>query len=56
MGFALAATSGFIVWIVLWAIGAKPLDAFLVTIVILLVAATMRMVTRQLGGGRTPPA
>ena len=34
MGFVLATTAGLVVWIVLWAIGAKAIDAFLVTVVI----------------------
>ena len=39
MGFVLATTAGLVVWIVLWAIGAKAIDAFLVTVVIVLVGA-----------------
>jgi hypothetical protein len=50
MGFALATTAGLIIWLVLWAIGQKPLDAFLVTIVIVLVAATLRILSRYLPG------
>jgi hypothetical protein len=47
MGFAAATTAGLIVWLVLWATGQKAVDAFLVTVVIVLVAATVRMVARR---------
>jgi hypothetical protein len=50
MGFVLATTAGFIVWIVLWAIGAKPIDAFLVTILIVVVALVVRITARYLPG------
>ena len=52
MGFALAATSGFIVWIVLWSLGAKGFDAFMVTTLILIVAVTARIVAPYLPGNR----
>jgi hypothetical protein len=37
-------TLGLIIWIVLWAVGAKGLDAFLVTIGLTVVAAAAHMV------------
>ena len=43
MGFVLATTAGLVVWIVLWAIGAKAIDAFLVTVVIVVVALVVRI-------------
>lgn len=43
MGLIVAATAGLIAWIVLWSLGAKSLDAFLLTITIVLVAAGVRM-------------
>jgi hypothetical protein len=43
MGFAFTVVAGLALWLILWATGAKPIDAFLPTIVILLVAATVRL-------------
>ena len=40
MGLFLALIAGLVVWIVLWALGIKSFDAFLITIVIVLVAAS----------------
>jgi hypothetical protein len=52
MGFVLAATFGFMVWIVLWALGAKGFDAFMITVLILVVAATGRILAPFLPGNR----
>jgi hypothetical protein len=54
MGFILASTVGLIIWIVLWAIGVKAIDGFLITVVIALVAATGRIVAPFLPGHREP--
>ena len=35
MGFVLTAVFGFIVWIVLWALGSKSFDAFMITALII---------------------
>jgi hypothetical protein len=43
MGLVLATTAGLVVWIVLWSIGAKGFDSFMITTVIVLIAATGRM-------------
>ena len=53
MGFILSATAGLIVWIVLWALGAKGFDAFLITALIVLVAAGTRIVMPFLPGTRS---
>jgi hypothetical protein len=50
MGMVLATVAALVTWIVLWAYGAKPLDAALVGAVIPLVAATVRIVARHLPG------
>jgi hypothetical protein len=50
MGFVLATTAGLVIWIVLWAIGAKAVDAFLVTVVIVVVALVVRITLRYLPG------
>jgi hypothetical protein len=52
MGLAAAATAGMAVWIVLWALDIKAVDAFLVTVVIVLVAVTVRIVASFLPGNR----
>jgi hypothetical protein len=43
MGLVLATTAGLVVWIVLWSLGAKGFDSFMITTVIVLVAATGRL-------------
>ena len=51
MGLVLATTFGLVLWIVLWAaIGAKALDAFLITTVVILVGATGRILAPYLPG------
>jgi uncharacterized membrane protein YbhN (UPF0104 family) len=52
MGFVLATTAGLIVWIVLWALGAKPFDSFMITLLIVVVAATVKMLAPTLPGNR----
>jgi hypothetical protein len=53
MGFILTVTAGLIVWIVLWALGAKGFDAFMLTAAIIVVGATLRIVTGYLPGRRS---
>lgn len=43
MGVIVASTIGLSIWLVLWSIGAKSLDAFLITVTIVLVAVGVRM-------------
>jgi hypothetical protein len=50
MGLVLATAFALIVWIVLWAMGAKSLDAFLVSTVIVTLAATGRILKPYLPG------
>ena len=52
MGVILATTFGLILWLVLWALGVKAFDAFMLTALIALVAATVRMITPYLPGNR----
>jgi hypothetical protein len=52
MGVVVATTAGLIIWLVLWALGYKAIDAFMITIVIALVAATLRMLSPYLPGNR----
>ena len=53
MGTILTIIAGLIVWIVLWAIGAKGFDAFLITVVFLVLAAAGRIVLPFLPGARS---
>jgi hypothetical protein len=53
MGFILTLTFGLVVWIVLWALGAKGIDAFLLATAIILVGATVRIVSGYLPGRRS---
>lgn len=53
MGLILTATTGLVVWIVLWSLGAKGFDAFMLAAAIIAVGATLRMLSRYLPGRRT---
>ena len=55
MGFILTALTGFVVWIVLWALEWKAFDAFMITVLMVLVAGTVRIVTPYLPGNRPDP-
>jgi hypothetical protein len=50
MGLVLVTTLGLIVWIVGWAMGAKALDAFLITSVILMIGAAGKILAPYLPG------
>jgi hypothetical protein len=52
MGALLVLIAGLVVWIVLWAIGAKGFDAFLITLLMLVLAAAARLVVPYLPGNR----
>jgi hypothetical protein len=53
MGLVLAATAGLVVWIVLWALGSKGFDAFMLAGAIILVGATLRILAGYLPGRRS---
>jgi hypothetical protein len=53
MGFILTVTAGLIVWIVLWALGAKGFDAFMLATVIILVGASLKILSSYLPGRRS---
>jgi hypothetical protein len=55
MGLVLTTTAGLIVWIVLWAIGVKSFDAFLLTLGMIVLAATARLILPSLPGSRSDP-
>ena len=52
MGLVLTVTAGLIVWVVLWALGAKGFDAFLLAGAIILVGASLKILSRYLPGRR----
>jgi hypothetical protein len=52
MGLVLTATFGLVVWVVLWALGAKGFDAFMLAAAIILVGATLKILSGYLPGRR----
>jgi hypothetical protein len=52
MGLVLTVTAGLIVWIVLWALGAKGVDAFMLASAIILVGASLKILSGYLPGRR----
>ena len=52
MGLLLTTTAGLVLWIVLWAIGAKSFDAFLITGLMLVIAAAGHLLAPHLPGRR----
>ena len=54
MGVLLTLIAGLCIWIVLWAIGVKSFDAFMITLVMLIVAAAAHLIWPTLPGNRDP--
>jgi hypothetical protein len=52
MGLVVATTFGLVIWLVMWALGVKPLDAFLITVVVVVLGATARMLAPYLPGNK----
>jgi len=52
MGFILTALTGFVVWIVLWSLEVKAFDAFMITVLILVIGVTVRVIKPFLPGSR----
>jgi hypothetical protein len=52
MGVIAATATGLVIWIVLWAIGLKAFDAFLITLAIVLVTQVLRGLVPYLPGRR----
>ena len=50
MALAFTATLALCLWVALWAVGIKSFDAILLTAVIVLIAATVKSLTRYLPG------
>jgi hypothetical protein len=55
MGLFLTTCAGLVLWIVLWALNVKPFDAFLLTLLMVIIAVTMRFITPYLPGNRPSP-
>jgi len=53
MGLILTLTTGLVVWIVLWTLGAKGFDAFMLAAAIILVGACVKILSGYLPGRRT---
>jgi hypothetical protein len=52
MGVLLTLIAGLVVWVVLWALGARAFDAILITSVMLVIAAAVRLIVPYLPGNR----
>jgi hypothetical protein len=52
MGVLLTLIAGLVVWVVLWALGAKSLDAFLITLLMLVIAAAGYLLAPHMPGRR----
>jgi hypothetical protein len=52
MSLVLWTTAGLVVWIVLWSIGAKAFDAFMLATLFMLVGATLEVLKRYLPNRR----
>lgn len=50
MAFVFTVAAGLCAWIALWALGAKGFDAFMVTIVVILLGATAKLLVPYLPG------
>lgn len=55
MGLVLTTIAGLCLWIVLWATGVKAFDAFLLTLGMIVLAVTARMILPSLPGSRPDP-
>jgi hypothetical protein len=54
VGILITFTAGLIVWIVLWAIGVKSFDAFMITVLMVVLAVAARLLAPALPGRRPP--
>ncbi len=50
MGLVFTTTAGLIVWIVMWALGTKAIDAFLITVTIVIIGLAGRILLPFLPG------
>ena len=52
MGLILTVTAGLVVWIVLWALGGKGFDSFMISAAIILAGAGLKILSGYLPGRR----
>jgi hypothetical protein len=52
MGLVVATTFGLVIWLVMWALGVKAFDSFMITVVVVLLGATARIIAPYLPGNR----
>jgi hypothetical protein len=52
MGLVVATTVGLVIWLVMWALGIKAVDAFMITLLLVILGATMRIIAPYLPGNR----
>ena len=55
MGLLLTLITGLVIWVVLWAIGIKSFDAWLIMLLLVLLAGAGRMLLPYLPGSRRRP-
>jgi hypothetical protein len=53
MGLLLTLIAGLVIWVVLWATGTKSLDAFMIPLLLVVIAAAFQMLTPHLPGRRS---
>jgi hypothetical protein len=53
MGFILTITAALVIWIVLWALGVKGFDSFLLAAAIILAGASLKILSSYLPGRRS---
>jgi Mn2+/Fe2+ NRAMP family transporter len=52
MGLLLTLIAGLVIWLVLWATGTKSLDAFMIPLLMVVIAAAVHMLAPHLPGRR----
>lgn len=52
MGLLLTLIAGLVIWVVLWATGTKSLDAIMIPLLMVVIAAAARMLAPHLPGRR----
>ena len=45
MSVLVAFTVGLVIWLVMWSLGVKAFDAFMITVLLTVIAATLRIVS-----------
>ena len=53
MGLFLTTCAGLVIWIILWALGVKSFDAFMLTVLMIVVAATVHIFSPAIPGNRS---